>query len=185
MAVIFELVVNFGRDEEALTAATGELERQSSIEVRGVQVPVTPPSVTRFRSGDELVYIEFSVHPHGIGYARPDPHLPFETRDLGSEELSAAGEHLYGLLRTFHGYEAAIVGWDPESAVDFEQLQSEWLPDGSISGLHGLVLSDKLVEGWQPKGFVPFAAGYSWLPYRGTPNPLGAGPAGPPLNLDA
>jgi len=170
VGIIFELVVSFGRDEEAVAAATDELEQHPTVEVRGVQLPVTPPFVTPFRSNEQLVYIEFSVHPRGISHAGPGPYPPFEAHDLSNDEVAAVGEQLYDLLRRFHGYEAAIVGWDPEVLVDVGELESDWLPDGSISQLHGLVLSHALIARLRPEGFVPFAPGYSWVPYRGTPN---------------
>jgi len=170
VAVIFELVVNFGRDEDAVAAATHELEQHPTVEVRGVQLPVTPPFVTRIHSDEELAYIEFSVYPRGIGYGSPIPHPPIDVRDLRNDEIGAVGEELYELLRRFHGYETAMVGWDPEYCVDVRELESDWLPDGTIYKLHGLVLSDALIERWRPEGFVPFAPGFSWLPYRGTPN---------------
>ena len=46
MAIIFELVVNFGLDDDAVADATEELDRKPTVEVRGVQLPVTPPFVT-------------------------------------------------------------------------------------------------------------------------------------------
>jgi hypothetical protein len=174
VAIIFELVVNFLRDEEAVAAATDELARHPTVEVRGAQLPVTPPSVTRFRSmDDQLRYIEFSVNPRGLGYGGPGPSPPFKARDLGDDEMTRVGEQLYDLLRRFQGYGAAIVGWDPEPLVDVDDLESDYLTDGSISGLDGLVLSDALIERWRPEGFVPFAPGYSWLPYRGSQNAWG------------
>jgi len=42
MAIIFELVVNFGLDDDAVADATEELDRMPTVEVRGVQLPVTP-----------------------------------------------------------------------------------------------------------------------------------------------
>ena len=38
VAIIFELVVNFGRDEDAVAAATDELEQHPSVEARGMQL---------------------------------------------------------------------------------------------------------------------------------------------------
>jgi hypothetical protein len=162
----FELVVNFGRDADAVAAATAELEQHPAVETRGVQLPVTPPYVT---SGS---YIEFSVHPRRIGYPDLGPPKPFKASDLTKNELTAVGEQLYGLLRRFYGYEAAIVGWDPEPLVELVELETEWVADGTLSRLDGLVLADSLVRRWEPQGFEPFAAGYSWLPYGGTANIL-------------
>lgn len=169
MGIFFELVVNFGLAEEAVASATDVLERHPTVEVRGVQLPITPPSVTQ---PDISGYIEFSVYPRGIGVASPGPYPPFKAQDLGDDEVGAIGDQLYDRLRQFHGYEAAVVGWDPENLVDPGELEVEWVPDGGISRLNGLVLADRLIESWRPSGFVPFEPGYSWVRYRGTPNIL-------------
>jgi hypothetical protein len=168
MAIIFELVVNFGLDDDAVADATEELDRKATVEVRGVQLPVTPPFVTPLETSG---YLEFSVHPRGIGAGGPGPYPPFNPRDLGDDEIGAVGDQLYHCLRRFHRYEAAVVGWDPESMVDPAELEAE-VPDGRISRLNGLVLADGLIDSWRPSGFVPFEPGYSWVPYRGTPNIL-------------
>jgi hypothetical protein len=170
MAIVFELVVNFGRDEEAVAAATGELDRHPQIELRDTPLAITPPVVTRFRSGEKLRYIEFSVHPRGIGYAGPGPLPPFKARDLTDEEVTSVGERLYELLRRFSGYNAAMVGWDPECKVDVGELEVDWVRDGSIGQLHGLVLSEALVSRWRLEGFSAFEPGCMWLPYRGISN---------------
>jgi hypothetical protein len=44
MAIVFELVVNFGRDEEAVAAATGELDRHPQIELRDTPLRSRLPS---------------------------------------------------------------------------------------------------------------------------------------------
>jgi hypothetical protein len=63
-----------------------------------------------------------------------------------------------------------MVGWEPQYKVDVDELASDWVPNGSISRLHGLVLSVALVDRWRLEGFIAFEPGYMWLPYRGTPN---------------
>jgi hypothetical protein len=178
LAIIFELVVNFGLHDDAVAEATEELDRKPTVEVRGVQLPVTPPFVTTLETSG---YLEFSVHPRGIGTGGPGSYPPFNPRDLGDDEIGAVGDQLYDCLRRFHGYEAAVVGWDPENLVNLGELELEWLPDGGISRLNGLVLADRLIESWRPSGFVPFEPGYLWVPYRGTPNILsGRKPSTPP-----
>jgi len=119
MAVVFELVINFGQDELSVRAAEEELQRYPPVEVRGTPLPLTPPFVTRFSAAEGgISYIEFTVHPRGIGYGGPGPRAPFQTRDLSHDEISTIGAELYELLRRFRGYDAALVGWDPESLVD-------------------------------------------------------------------
>lgn len=157
--------MNFGRDEKAVAAATEEVVGAAEIRVRGASVPIQPPRITRFRRGEELHYIEFSVHPRGIGYGGSAPLAPFATDDLTRDDFSSIGNQLYDLLRRFTGFQVAIVGWDPEEVVNICNLESERLPDESIYELDGLVLADHLVERWKLQRFVPFSQGMSWLPY--------------------
>lgn len=169
MAVVFELVVNFGRNEAAVSEAAELVERHQAVVVRGASVPITSPSITRFRPpGGDIRYIEFSVWPRGINKGGP-AHPSFSAYDLKREEIMAVGEQLYELLRRFRGYEVAIVGWDPEELVDVAILEEEWVLDGTISTLNGLVLAQSFADRWQPAGFVPFEPGFQWLPYSGTP----------------
>jgi len=182
MAIIFELVVNFGRDEAAVAAATDELDRHPTVEVRGVRLPLTPPYVTTLHLSEALSYIEFSVNPRGISAPCRGPNPPFKAQELSNDELTSVGDQLYERLRRFHGYEAALVGWDPESLVDVGWLESDYVPDRSLSRVEGLVLSERLIESWgQPEGFAPFEPGFSWIPYRGTRNILRSS-VGPPLD---
>jgi hypothetical protein len=121
MAIIFELVVNFGTGKETAEAAAELVDRAGHIDVRGVHVPL-PGRVTGLGSPN---YIEFTVHPTGIAWA---PHLKpaFDPRSLTSDEITRIGHSLYDLLRAFSGYRAAIVGWNPESLVDLEDLETDW-----------------------------------------------------------
>ena len=122
---MFELVVNFGQDELSVSAAEEELERYPPVEVRGTLLPLTPPFVTRFSAaGGGIRYIEFAVHPRGIGYGGPGPKAPFHGRDLTEDEISEIGERLYEVLRRFRGYDVAMVGWDPERSSMF--ASSKW-----------------------------------------------------------
>ena len=71
MAVLFELGVNFGTGKVAAEAAAELADRAGHIDVRGVQVPLPGPFVTGPGSPD---YIEFTVHPSGIGGPPPERH---------------------------------------------------------------------------------------------------------------
>ena len=59
MAILFELVVNFGTNEHGVEAATEGVRRVDHIDVRGVSLPLGDPIVTRL--GSPNTYIEFSV----------------------------------------------------------------------------------------------------------------------------
>lgn len=168
MAVIFELVVNFGADEEAAGAAAERVRRAGHVGVRGVPVPLGEPYVTKLTRPS--AYIEFSVHPHGIGYGGPGPKPDLDPRSLTSDEITRIGHRLYDLLRNFSGYRAAIVGWDPESLVDVDDLEADWRA-GDPPGYNGLVLADDLCDRWKlgPE-WSAFEPGYRWLPYSGSKN---------------
>ena len=167
MAVLFELVVNFGTGQDAARTAAELVRRAGHIDVRGVPVPLGEPFISELKSP---AYIEFSVHPRGIGYRGPGPKPALDPRSLTSEEITGVGHALYDLLRNFSGYRAAVVGWDPEAQVDLEDLEADWR-DGDPPGYDGLVLAEDLCEKWQlgPEwnAFEP-ATGGCPIPDRGT-----------------
>jgi len=140
----------------------------AGVRVRGTDVPFGDPFTTRV-TATAHPYIEFSVHPRGIGYGGPGP-APLDVRSLTDDDITQVGHDLYDLLRGLHGYRAAVVGWDPESLVDADDLEADCLA-GNPPVHAGLVLADDmrtrlgLLTGWEP-----FAEGYGWLPYRGSRN---------------
>lgn len=168
VAVIFELVVNFGGDEQATEAAAALVRRVDHIEVRGVSLPLGDPFITRMHS--PTAYVEFSVHPRGLGYGGPGPTPGLDPRSLTDEEITHAGRALYDLLQGFSGYRAAIVGWNPESLVDLHDLETDWR-NGDAPAYNGLVLADDLCRRWQLGAeWVAFGPGHRWVPYRGSRN---------------
>ena len=60
MAVLFELVVNFGTGQDAAGTAAELVRRAGHIDVRGVPVPLGEPFISELKSP---AYLEFSVHP--------------------------------------------------------------------------------------------------------------------------
>jgi hypothetical protein len=92
-------------------------------------------------------------------------------RSLTSGEITRIGHALYDLLRGFSGYRAAVVGRDPESQVDPEDLEADWR-NGDPPRHDGLVLADDLCERWRHgQKWTVFTPGYRWLPYSGSKNP--------------
>jgi hypothetical protein len=64
------------------------------------------------------------------------------------------------------GYEAAMVGWDPEGFIDLAELRSDWSEELAAGDLLGLVLSEAVRRTLAPNTtFEPFAPGFEWLPY--------------------
>lgn len=168
MAIIFELVVNFGTNEEAVAAAAELVRQAGHVDVRGVPVPFGDPYITKLTRPP--AYIELSVHMRGIGYGGPGPKPGLDPRSLTSDEITRTGRALYELLRSFSGYRAAVVGWNSESLVDVEDLEADWR-SGDPPNYDGLVLADDLCDRWQlgPE-WSAFEPGYRWLPYSGSKN---------------
>jgi hypothetical protein len=65
MAILFELVVNFGTDKEAANAVANLVRRASHIAVHGVRVPFNEPLILEITR--PAAYVEFSVHLRWIG----------------------------------------------------------------------------------------------------------------------
>lgn len=170
VAIVFELVVNFGLNDEAVVRARAELDRTSVISLRGVHLALTPPFVRRLSAGG-VEYIEYSVHPRGLGYGGPGPKPSFEPSSVTDDELTDVGRQLYALLKRFDGYQAAMVGWDPEGFVDLSELEADWVADGSIASLDGLVISSEVADRWGcDAGWAPFDLAHVWRPYSGSRN---------------
>jgi hypothetical protein len=169
MAVLFGLVVNFGTGKEAAGAAAEHVRRAGHIDVRGIPVPLGEPYVHELARPS--AYIEFSVYPRGIGYGGPGPKPDLDPRSLTSDEITRIGYALYDLLKSFSGYRAAIVGWNPEALVDVEDLELDWR-NGDPPGYSGLVLADDLCQRWRlGPDWTAFRPGYRWLPYSGSEKP--------------
>ncbi|SDT81122.1 hypothetical protein [Actinoplanes derwentensis] len=149
MAVIFELVVNFGQDvagaERAREAALAAAPLVAGAHRIGVHAHVDTRGA----------YAELSVMPVAVSWGSTfDEGLPH--LELSAAELTELGHGLYGLLSTFSGYRAAAVGWDCEPYADTEDLEDAEAP--------GRVFAEGIVSG---PSFTPFAPGYVWVPYTG------------------
>jgi hypothetical protein len=123
VAVTFELVVNFGLDEVAVLHASSVARAAGQIVVRDVVLPLGRPAVTRI--GGPQPYFEFAVHPTGLGTGVQDVRRDFDPRSRTTVDITRAGQALYSLLRQLSGYRAAIVGWDPESLIDVNDLEAD------------------------------------------------------------
>lgn len=129
---------------------------KNSARVRTVNVPLGEPFVCRFPGPKG--YIEFSVHPRGIGYGGP---VPIPTLILGC----------FRGRRSPRSATISTRGRDPEGPVDLDELQAEWIASGDVSRLEGLVLAADLCMQWRlDAARMPFAEGCMWLPYRGDEN---------------
>lgn len=121
-------------------------------------------------------YIELAFLPVAVGYGVVlDGTLP--RFRLTAAELTELGHQLYTLLAKFHGYVAAVVGWDPESLVDPVDLKTDCTDELNDGTIHGLVLCESLhSQLGLGADYVEFLPGYRWIPYRGQkPGSLTAG----------
>lgn len=174
MAILFELVADFGGDVRSARAAATAAAAQGPIPAGSHRIPLHRPA---HLWTDPAGRVELSVIPVGVGHGvamdagrpRPEPT---------AAEFTELGRGLYDLLRGLDGYRAAAVGWDVESAVDVGELRAERAADPRGWAVDGLVLADPvLADLGGDDRFVPFAAGYSWLPWEGVrPSPLTGDP---------
>lgn len=168
MAVIFELVVNFGDDRSAAERAVAMVAATDPIPLGEHAVALHPASLGMVRSPvDGEAHLELSVLPAGVGWGVP-ADAGSERRELDPGELSRLGHGLYGVLSRMDGYRAAVVGWDPEGYVDVAELRRDWSAELADGALPGLVLADDVLATLpMASGFRPFRPGFAWIPYRG------------------
>lgn len=167
MALVFELVVNYGQNPSAAAEGSRIVQHHQPLRAGNHEVPLHPPLLTEITSVDGGRYLEMSVMPVAVGYnVAIDRDRPRLSLNLG--ELTELGHGLYRLLARLNGYRAARVGWDPEPFVDLGELRQEWLEELTHGDLPGLVLSDEVRRSFPPcAGFEAFSPGFSWIPYDG------------------
>ena len=107
MAVVFELVVNFGTNQDAVSSAERALLTVPSLDLGDSEHEARGPRITWFTDA----YIEFSVAVSNINKGGVDAH------HLPAIQVTAIAEYLYDVLRRFARYEIAVVGWDPRWRV--------------------------------------------------------------------
>jgi hypothetical protein len=181
MAVIFELMLNFGTDWDAAQEAARQIAAHPPLAAGPHRVPLHEPLIAPAPSDDGPDYLEMSVMPAGVGFGvasgDASPPLP-----LTAAQLSELGHGLYTLLATLTGYQVALVGWDPEPLLDLAELRQERADEIRDGMLAGLVLAADLDLGIPTSHFTPFAPGYVWIPYAGellSPLAPGDPPAAP------
>lgn len=162
VAIVFELVVNFGSDAAAADRAVEVVRRHGPVRAGGQAVKLHEP-LRAVVDGD----IEISVIPNGVGVRVPmdDTLVP-----LTAEGLSELARGLFAVLAEFSGYRAAVVDWDPESVVECKDLEEEYGDDLAEGYPSGLVLAESVLSELRAaarRHFEPFAPGYAWIPYRG------------------
>lgn len=166
MAIVFELVINYGRNRAAAENACQVISAHPPLAAGPHHVQLHEPMTSTVHDAAGQPYIEISVVPVQVGFrVAMDGRRP--RLELTAAELSELGSGLYSLLATLTGYRAARVGWDPEAFVDPMELRQEWAEEIAEGALPGLVLAEDLRLDVPTHGFVPFADGFIWIPYEG------------------
>lgn len=169
MAVIFELVVNFGSDVDAARAASLIAATSPPLKAGRHRIPLHPALITEESSeyAGSPPYAQLSILPVAVGYGvATDGTLPRIA--LTAEELTELGRGLYGLLAQFGGYQVAMVGWDPESLVDTAYLREDMAEELATGAPNGLVISDVVHDALGAgESFAAFAPGFVWIPWQG------------------
>ncbi|WP_433229064.1 hypothetical protein [Actinomadura formosensis] len=165
MAIVFELVVNYGQDHAAVENAGRIVAAHPPLTAGPHLIRLHEPLVTTVHDAAGLPYLEMSVIPAQVGCkVALDGNRP-QLR-LTSEELSELGAGLYTLLATLTGYRAARAGWDPEVFVDPVELRREWAEELAAGALPGLVVAEDVRLGVPMNAFVRFTDGFLWIPYE-------------------
>lgn len=166
MAIVFELVINFGSDRDAAAAAGHLVAAHPPLSAGHYHIPLHEPLLSTVRGYHGEAYLEMSIIPVGVGW-KVGFDRDRERLRLTAAEFSELGHGLYRLLMGFTGYRAAQVGWDPEGRVDPAELREDRADELAAGQLPGLVLADDLCQHLHGQGFVPFVPGFVWIPYQG------------------
>lgn len=145
MAIVFELVINYGHDHAAVEDACRLVAAHPPLPAGPHRVGLHRPLTNTVRDAAGHPYIEMSVVPAQVGVnVGLDGRRP--RLALTAAELSELGGGLYSLLATLTGYRAARVGWDPEAFVDPVELRQEWAEE--LAEAHCRVSSSPRTSTW-------------------------------------
>ena len=168
MAIVFELVINFGLDRGAADDAVRLVRTHPPVTAGKHRVLLHDPLLNVVRGIGGEPHVEMSIVPARVGWNvgldRGDARLA-----LTAAELTELGAGLYQLLRQLTDYRVAQVGWDPEGLVDLAELEQEWADEIAAGQMNGLVLAEDMRHQLVTDAFEPFAVGFIWIPYRGDP----------------
>jgi len=165
MAVVYELVVDFGANEGAAQRYREWLLNQpKSVTVGDKEIGLHDPLLERTRQH----YFSVDIIPVRIGYSVGLDHGLGERIPLTKGELADLGLKLYEFVRGRPGYQLAMVGWDVDYWLFPEELKSEWRQEITEGSLKGLVISKQLLREFPGAcNFMPFDDEHDWVPYVG------------------
>ncbi len=162
MALVFQLVVDFRRDEKAAQAYCDWLMGQPNhATVAGKRIELHRPRLERTNIDNFYVSLIPVAVGHGVGLDLGKPRIL-----LSKEEFIELGLKLYDRVRGIPDYQLAMVGWDVDNWLSLEELKADWTKEISEGSLKGLVVSKEILpELPASKHFAPFDNDHDWIPY--------------------
>lgn len=162
VAIVYELVVNFGTDDDAAAHAAEICAAWPTLRLRDLDLPLYGPH-------DHRSATEFAVSVSGVLYGGLR-HPGLDPYSLTEAEILVVRDWLYELLARMHGYHIAMVGWDPEELVDEREVRRQ-IDELGVDHLSGLVMRSPLAGELGIDGLVaPFDRDHVWLPAAGVPH---------------
>jgi hypothetical protein len=168
MAIVFDLVVDFGDDRlSAEICSQWFASRITPVVVDEFVIELHQPLISGYPH-ERPNRFQVSVVPANVGYnVALDDHR--ERLRLSDDQLSRLGASLYALLRGAPRYQLAMVGWDVDFLLDVNELNAEWaseIRDGTLSGL--VVCKSLLPVTPSSPHFIDFDDDHVWIPYAGS-----------------
>jgi hypothetical protein len=166
MAVVFELVLNFGKDNKAAQECCQVLAAKSDHFMVGDNtIELHPPKVERTEySRTESFFVSLVPVAVGIRVALDRGTLRIS---LSNEEFLELALRLYDRVRGLPNYQLAMVGWEVGPRSNLEELKADWTDEIVEGSLKGLVVSKRLLpELPASEHFKPFDNEHVWIPYE-------------------
>jgi hypothetical protein len=168
MAIVFELVLDFGADKDAAAECLEWLKSKSEpIQIDEFNIVVHQPLLSHYPHFNPIDF-KVSLIPANIGIcvAIDDDTGPLPLTD---KQLSRLGMALYDRLRGAPNYKLAKVGWDVDFLLDMHELNSVWAAEIGDGTFAGLVIQTSLISQLPPSShFVQFDFDHVWIPYSGS-----------------
>ena len=179
MAIVFELVADFGKDAQSAHDFLGSIStRAAPIVIDGAIIELHPPHIVAPSIEEALLAKGYAMQRTfevgllpvlvSLGLAM-DPKKGVRHR-LNEAQISQLGSKLYERLRGSPGFDLAWVGWERlvPTLDELTELSAQDLQH--YAGLvvnrkyHSLVTAPELLE--------DFDELHEWIPYRGSPDNL-------------
>lgn len=168
MAIAFELVADFGGDQDAAESCRQWFDaRITPVKIDEYTINIHDPFIcgdpyknpTRFK----IVILPANV---GLSVAIDDADYPIPLTEV---QISRLGNALYDLLRGAPDYQLAMVGWDVDHLLDLDDLNADWASEIGDGSFNGFVASKTLLSQLPVSSyFAEFDEEHVWIPYSGS-----------------